>query len=99
MGLNERLKPSELEPLWLTGPPAEVEAPVLFRAVETLVMIGVGIPVAVRLADVTEEFVKEDDALTGPAEPVALLVEPYEEIITLAEPENELPEDEPGAVN
>lgn len=65
VGLNVRLKPAELGLLWLTGAPAEVEAPVLLTAEETLVMIGVGIPVAVRLTDGDDD---NPDPLSGPAE-------------------------------
>ena len=72
VGLKERLKPSELEigALWLTGAPADVEAPVLLIVEDTSVMTGEGIPVAVRLTDVIEEFANEDDVLSGPVEPV-----------------------------
>jgi hypothetical protein len=96
VGLNDKLKPAELELLWLTGAPAEVEAPVLLTAEEMLVMTGVGIPVAVRLADVLDD---EDDVLSGPAEPADRPVEPYETMVTLAKPEDELPDDEAEVVN
>lgn len=94
--MNDKLKPAELELLWLTGAPAEVEAPVLLTAEEMLVMTGVGIPVAVRLADVLDN---EDDVLSGPAEPADRPVEPYETMVTLAKPEDELPDDEAEVVN
>lgn len=98
VGLNDRLKPTELEV-------GEVEALVLLAVDEMLVMTGVvmtgvGIPVSVRL---TED--DEDEVLKGPAEPVVRTVEPYETIVTtLAEPVDELPvdelsEDEPETVN
>ena len=101
VGLNDRLKPIELEV-------GEVEALVLLAVDEMLVMTGVGIPVSVRLADVDE-----DEVLSGPAEPVVRIDEPYETIVTtLAEPVDEpcvepvdeppideVPEDDPGSMD
>lgn len=98
--MKDRLNPAELDielelelgALWLTGLPAEVEAPVPLSVEETSVMIGEGIPVAVRLTDV-EVLADEDDVLKGPAEPAVRVVAPYERIVAPAEPDVELPEE------
>lgn len=94
VGLNDRLNPPELELLWLTGAPAEVETPVLLTAEEMLVIMGVGNPVAVRLTDDDD-----DDPLSGPAALADRPVEPYGTIVRLAGPVDELPAGELGVVN
>jgi hypothetical protein len=88
--LNDRLNPAELEVV-------EVDALVVLVAEDTLVMIGLGIPVAVKLTDDDNEV----DALIGPAEPVVRIADPYDTMVTtLTDAEEDPPDiDEPGAVD